>query len=98
MCQLVLDFQPEQDVFFYRAPAEQVILLQHISHGVPVPVYLAALRADQSEDQVQERGFSASARTDDDEKFFFANAERDIFKGRDFSVHGVIGVVHLPEF
>ena len=26
------------------------------------------------------------------------DAEGDIFEGRDFSVHGVIGVVHLPEF
>src|SRR5213075_2034116 len=68
--------QPKRDVFEGRAPGKQGVLLKYDAaiHG-RTPDRLAVEQdapgagLGQSREQVQERRFTATARTDDDQKF-----------------------------
>ena len=72
--------------------------MQHVANGVRIADDRPVFRLQQSENEIEQRGFSTTARTYNDEKFFLAYREIDIFEGRDLAVHRMVGVVDFVEF
>ena len=96
--QQVLDLQREQDVFFHRAPVQQVVPLEHVAHaGVAGAGRLAhdedaaGRRLDQAHQQRQHGGLAAAGRPDDGDKFALFHGKGQPFHGKCFRVLFLVG-------
>src|ERR1700678_3836403 len=84
----VTDFHAKLDVGERGSPRQQQVLLKHIANigrpesaranRLPVPANLARIRRNETADQVQERGLSASRRSDNADDLALAEHEAQI--------------------
>ncbi len=84
--------EPEQHIAEHGAPGKQQVLLHHVADAAAQAVDLlaeilhrAGVRLDQAGDDVEDRGFAATARPDDADKIAGVDVKGQIFEHADFA-------------
>ena len=90
----VLHFEGQADIFFDRAPREELVALEHVADRAPSG-HFALGRGQKPRREGQKGAFPAARRSDEGDKLAFLHRKGEVFGRRHLAPHGMIDVFYV---